>query len=111
MKRDHVYSDALYRSRLVEHQVSRNVPPIVRLRGCNIEVRLAASVTPPPPNYKVVTIFKIMLNLSVETPVVVEGNPVFWLRNFLGKVSFFLVVEMVLELSGSASTSLEMEVM
>ena len=52
-----------------------------------------------------------MLNLSVETPVVVEGNPVFWLRNFLGKVSFFLVVEMVLELSGSASTSLEMEVM
>ena len=41
-----------------------------------------------------------MLNLSVETPVVVEGNPVFWLRNFLGKVSFFLVVEMVLELSG-----------
>ena len=38
MERDHVYSDAQYRSRLVGHEISRNVPPIVRLRGCNIEV-------------------------------------------------------------------------
>ena len=32
------------KSRLVEHEISRNVPPIVRFRGCNIEVQLTASL-------------------------------------------------------------------
>ena len=44
MERDHVYSDPEYRSRLVECQVSRNVSPAVRLRGCNIEAKLTASI-------------------------------------------------------------------
>ena len=92
MKKGHIFLNAQHRPRIVEHQISRNVPPIDSLRGCYIEVKLTASAAPSK-FYKVVKILKM---LYLEIPVVVEGNPVECAAVFLGDglVFFFLVVEL-----------------